>query len=697
MNWLAGGLTAVNVSTVCGLVFGMLGHGLTPRSALLSLLIGGAAAVFAYRGTYAPPKSRRTEAIAEPPKRLSKRAQRRLKLPPEIDQPPPQRQYRRIWFWLMAACFALFALRSFCWLLYIEGAKLKIQSPNNLGDLSLHLTYIRTFANGVALWPENPIHVFSNLRYPAGTDLFNALLLCTGVDVIHGLVWVGLLGSLATCYALHRWSGSFGIAGFLFNGGLAAYEFFTSFKFLDYEGDKTIGWKNIPLAMFVTQRGLLYAIPAGLLLLCHWRTTFGASRNDNSTDAEPKRLIPFWLELSLYATMPLFHVHTFLALSILLAWWLFLGTADARRRSATLLATAFIPATWFMWVITDHFHARSILDWSPGWVQSSGEFAHPLAESAETASGLVGTVSHFLYFWIINFGVTLPLIISLVAVLIIRAFKGKAEQSVARLPVLVLVVAAIAVVLAVATTFVHSAVGYAVLGVVAVAAVAGFGLVRDWKQTLPVDVPSAFVMPAVTVFLFACFVKTAPWEWDNMKLIIWAYLIVLPFLWSELLASCPWPVRAGTCAVMFASGFISIIGGLASPGFDVADRVEVDNVDAAVRKLPVEARFAAYPIYNHPLLLNGRKLVLGYPGHLWTQGFDYGEIETKLTALMQGAGDWQATARELHVRYLFWGAQEKTNYRNSKKPWEKSFVPVASGTWGTIYDLENAAAGAPAG
>ena len=40
----------------------------------------------------------------------------------------------------------------------------------------------------------------------------------------------------------------------------------------------------------------------------------------------------------------------------------------------------------------------------------------------------------------------------------------------------------------------------------------------------------AFVMPAALIFLFALFVKTAPWGWDNTKLMIWSYFICLPFL-----------------------------------------------------------------------------------------------------------------------------------------------------------------------
>jgi hypothetical protein len=104
--------------------------------------------------------------------------------------------------------------------------------------------------------------------------------------------------------------------------------------------------------------------------------------------------------------------------------------------------------------------------------------------------------------------------------------------------------------------------------------------------------------------------------------------------------------------------------------------------------VPVEARFAAYPIYNHPLLLQGRKVVMGYPGHLWTQDFDYAGTENQLRQLMEGAENWRETARGLRARYLFWGREEKSNYSTSARPWEKVTRLIASGDWGAIYDLE---------
>lgn len=711
MKWLSAGLTFVNVATVWGLLGGLLGHGLNRTVAISSMITGLLAALLAFWGTCAgtPPE---TEAAPSAPTTESEPSQTRGTF----------QKYRSIWLWLVVAMFAIFAIRSFCNVLFIDGNELKIQSPNNLGDLSLHLTYINNFASGVPLWPENPIYVFSKLRYPAGVDLFNALLACVGVDVIRGLVWAGLLASAATCFALYRWGGAFTIAGFLFNGGLVGFQWFRNYEWNDYQGVPFIAWKSLALSMFVTQRGLLYALPVGLLLLYHWRAKFfpprqGQTLSPAPSSAEPgaveiavprrRPLLPFWVEVTLYATLPLFHLHTFLALSVVLLFLFFFLDARARLQLILLAGAAIVPATFFVWLITDHFHASSVLTWNPGWVQNNGDFARPLAAfstqpatAAAAVSGFFGTLGHVVQFWLINFGLTLPLIITLLALLIIRAWKQRDEPAPVKIR-LVFVLAALALALvALACLFAYLSFGYGLFVALALIPPVVIALLiplsaslqqHNWRQTIPVSASFAFVIPAVALFVFACLVKTAPWEWDNIKLIIWAYLIVLPFVWSEIVSHWVFPVRAVVCLALFTSGFVTLFGGLAAgkTGFGLADRTELDAVGVAVSKLPADARYAAYPTFNHPLLLVGRKVILGYPGHVWTQGFNYGDDNNKLGTLMNGAPDWKDTARHFHTRYLFWGREEIKNYAASKRPWEQESKLVASGPWGSIYDIES--------
>ena len=200
MKWLAAVLTFVNFAAIAGLLTGMAERGLSSRISTFAIVIGLVAALLAWWDTERDPAARPPveQPAPSPEVPLTRRALKRRKKESPVLIPARQR-YRFVWLWLVAGCFAIFAGRSFCWLLFLDGNEWRIQSPNNLGDLSLHITYIKTFASGVPLWPDNPIHVFSKLRYPGGTDLFNGLLTSMGLDVPRGLIWAGLVASAATC------------------------------------------------------------------------------------------------------------------------------------------------------------------------------------------------------------------------------------------------------------------------------------------------------------------------------------------------------------------------------------------------------------------------------------------------------------------------------------------------------------------
>src|SRR5947207_14661616 len=576
MKWLSGGLTFVNFATICGLFIGMLTGGLSTAVALATLILAVGVALLAYLRTTDP--KTQADALDRDKSKTSK--------------------YRNLPIWILAGLFAIFAARSFCWLLFVDGAELKIQSPVNLGDLGLHITHISLFANGVRLWPSNPIYVFSHhLRYPAGIALFNALLLKIDVDLIRGLVWVGLVASVATFYAFYRWGGGFAVAGFLFNGGLAGFQFLRDFKFLDYQDVNNVAWKSIPLTMFVTQRGFLYAIPAGLILLWHWREKYfrhaEQTRSASAKGQSGSDPLPFWVDLSLYASMPLFHLHTFIALSIVLVCLFIAGDPQVRGHILTFVLSALIPATFFVWLISDHFNARSVLEFHPGWAQNEGEFR-----------------MSFFRFWFFNFGILVPLVLTLIGLIAWQLYQSHQTR---RLELSATIAIGLgAFVLAFWRMGQH---GFAwrwaivvlfalVLLAWAIARIIKNGL--GWEKKLPEEI--AFIFAAAAIFVFFFSIKTAPWIWDNLKIGIWAYFIVLPFLWKELIRQWERPIRVAVYFALFTSGFVSLFGGLAAGkgGFGFANRGEVDAVGWAVRKMPLEARFAAFPTYNHPLLLQVR-------------------------------------------------------------------------------------------
>src|SRR5437016_5473910 len=144
-----------------------------------------------------------------------------------------------------------------------------------------------------------------------------------------------------------------------------------------------------------------------------------------------------------------------------------------RRHATKLLCAALIPATFFVWLVTDQFHAKSMVKWHPGWVQDSADFGAPFFRmggaanfGSATAFGSLlqktwnGVIAPFFQFWLTNFGLWVLLALALVGLCGWRAWK------------------------------------------------AGW----RWGTKPPADV--AFVLPAVVIFAIGYFVQTAPSFWD---------------------------------------------------------------------------------------------------------------------------------------------------------------------------------------
>ena len=63
----------------------------------------------------------------------------------------------------------------------------------------------------------------------------------------------------------------------------------------------------------------------------------------------------------------------------------------------------------------------------------------------------------------------------------------------------------------------------------------GWRLAKDERAVWP----RALFFPALFIFLLCCFVKFAPWEWDNTKIMIWSYLAIVPLAWQRAARRAP--------------------------------------------------------------------------------------------------------------------------------------------------------------
>lgn len=555
---LTASLVGVAVTTVAGAGLAVLGGKLLTHTAWLSFGLGTLAGVLTARTARAP-KQRVTLADT-----------------------------------VFFVVFALASLRAFLWVLYPRGGDLMVLSPHNLGDMALHLNLIQRWANGGNFWPENPFLAGAIFPYHAGMDLWNALLAKVGVPVVTGLRWTGLLAAAATAIALWRWGRGFALAAFLFAGGIGALALFSSHVPDGMESG--LAWKNVFLTMFVTQRGLLYSLPAGLVLMTVWRAQLEGHREGPG--------LPVPAQVALYAAMPLFNAPAFLFLSLLLAICAAVAWSQGRIRpflSVGLLSI--IPASWLVYLVTVGFAAPNTFRFAPGWMQENQGWL----------------------FWAENFGVLLPL-------------------------------------------------------------TAVLGLVVWWR---PAALSSRVLVSTGLVTLAFCFLfQLAPWTWDNTKLLLWGYLAIIPFLWSDLLQRWPTWVRGLTCVALFASGVISLVTGLdARHGYKLADRAELAETHQLLRRIQPNTRLATTPSYEHPALLLGQPVVMGHDGHLFSHGLDYAETQRQLDTLMSGSPGWKHAARHLRVHYLFWGRRERELWPTSAQPWKNCAQLIGSSGSEELYLL----------
>ena len=292
--------------------------------------------------------------------------------------------------WAMVIAFSIYTFRAFCFVFYEKGPDLTFLYTWNYGDITFHLNFAHYLAKGAPFWPDCPIFPGLPLNYPFSVDFFSGLLTHTGLPITRAFIWMGLAGAIGAGIALWRWGGPFALAGFLFSGGTAGFAFFSEWKVMDY--NDTVDWKSLPLALFITQRGLLYAIPCGVALLTAWRSRF----------LHRKPIMPLWVEVLLYATMPAMHMHTFVFLSFLLGIWVLLLPTRLRVLQFIFCSIPLGTVLFFLFA-GGPSNGASVIHWKPGWMQNPND---PVG------------------YWFKNFGILPLCVLSLVGFLAIR-FWGK--------------------------------------------------------------------------------------------------------------------------------------------------------------------------------------------------------------------------------------------------------------------------------
>jgi hypothetical protein len=173
-----------------------------------------------------------------------------------------------------------------------------------------------------------------------------------------------------------------------------------------------------------------------------------------------------------------------------------------------------------------------------------------------------------------------------------------------------------------------------------------------------------FFLPFTLCFIIPNLVKLAPWVWDNIKVLFYWWIAAAPIV--ALLLALLWRGNAwnrGLAASLFV--MLTLAGGLdvfalvtRQGEYQEFDRDGVAFAEVIKQQTPPRAMILHAPIHNTPIFLTGRRSLMGYPGHIWTHGIDFGPRETDIKKIYSGSPEATALLSKYGVDYVVIDPQE---------------------------------------
>jgi hypothetical protein len=487
---------------------------------------------------------------------------------------------------------------------------------NNLGDLTLHLQVIFSFAQGHNFPPEDPTYAGVRFAYPFLVDFLTAMLVRVGADVFSAMWLENMVLALALVGMIHYWTllltrnclaGLIAPVLVIFSGGLGWAWIFQEVH--DSAGlipllahlphDYTIldtgplRWGNSLTTLFVTQRSILLGMPLAICIFCLWWKSIAGTPQDAGRESSSWRRMT---AAGLFAgLLPLTHAHTFLVVMGVGACLtvLFLRLWKDWLRFFVLAAIVALPQV--LWLgRAGGVKLESYLAWQPGW--DHGDLNPVL-------------------FWLLNTGLFIPLLL---------------------------------------------------LGL----------LWRRPNFRLPKPLLT-FYAPFMLCFIVPNLIRLAPSVWDNIKVLIYWYVASAPLvalvLALGLKQKSGWRWLSVTAlAAMVLAGALDLLRVVAGE----TEYREFDREGIAIAKVISQqssprARVLHGPTYNTPVFLTGRRSLLGYPGWMWSRGLEYSQRQTEIERVYAGAPDAEELLRRYQVDYALIGPEELRSMHVSPQFWSR--------------------------
>lgn len=492
------------------------------------------------------------------------------------------------------------------------------------GDVPFHLMYITSFAWGENFPPQNPDFSGTPSNYPFLPYTVSAVLVTLGAGLrtafLAPAVVLGMLIAALLIYVPRRLSGSIAAALltallFLFSGGLGAVWFFSAhgidiFSLQSFLGSGAvdeatnipsahISLMNVMLSSLLPQRGIFFGLPIFLAITALW------------WKASPRAIIG---SAFLAATLPWLHAHTFIAVLLMAPTAFFVPFSAPRppdsKARAPSRRTWYRTWAWFGVIIcVSAFIQFTLLQPTP---------EHSYLKAMRLAPGWMLQGDNFLWFWLKNIGMALPLIFA-----------------------------------ASLTKHAPSDLKGWYLGSMPLFFFGNFLMFTPWEfdnhKLLHLWYLCSLI--PISAFLVAIFRKFG----SIGKTVV----IVLT-------------------ASMALSGAIDVarLWHFSESGFSFFSP-EAQRLAEFIRKsVPANAVFLASTKHNSPIILTGRKRFLGYPGWLWAHGIDAEPRRRESAAIFAGAPEAESLVKQRSITHVLIGLDESSEFTANKDLFKQKYPMI---------------------
>ncbi len=522
---------------------------------------------------------------------------------------------------------------------------------HNLGDLHFHLGAIFSFTEGQNFPPENPSYAGAKFTYPFMADLVTAALVTLGAGVRRAMIWQDvllgfslfvLLENFAFRITRNKLAGKIAAMLLMFAGGLGFLLFFKDF-YISSEDPLTF-LRHLPNDY--TMR-FSEGIAAGMPFSLRWG-------NPLITLFITQRSILFGMPLALI-------VLTYL-------WNVFDDEGDTENKSRAIFAS-FIVGVVAGFLPLIHAHSLLVVLLVAGfaavltlkkWKQwlaffvGAGLIAAPellwaMSGSATRPKEFIawyfgwdsGKMNIFV-FWIFNTGIFIPLLLAAIILILLDLYRKKDSPVIPH---------------------------------------------DEAKKML------LFYIPFGLCFVISNVAKLAPWEWDNIKVLIYWFVGSLPLV-ALLLARVwemgKWPrvLAAGAFAVLVFAGALDVWRAASGSQFyRIASMDEVRLAEDIKKIAAPRALFLNAPVFNSPVDLSGRRSLMRYSGHLASHGIDYAERESDVKKMYTASPVAETLLRKYNIEYVLIGPDER-NELKAREDFFTRFPVVAEQGQYRVYKIK---------